>query len=166
LIVVILLFFRLIYCFGRILFGGLKDVFKGTAVLGRTSPATQLASKPATMSLASLKNRFLDNIRQQKSVIMANFGTTDMDIEIQMQPDSHLDPAKAKKAGAVTISRRTSQYSQSDTIQKPNSGAWILCSGAWYPTGARTAKRVSSMPEQKGSMWRRPFVALFKSDDV
>ena len=70
------------------------------------------------MSLGSLKNRFLDNNRQQKSVIMANFGTTDMDIEIRMQPDSHLDAAKAKKAGSVTIPCRTSQYSQSDTIQK------------------------------------------------
>jgi hypothetical protein len=62
------------------------------------SATIQLASKQAPMSLSSLKNRFLDQIRLQNSVSTADFGTTDQEIEIQIQSDSSFDAAKAKKA--------------------------------------------------------------------
>lgn len=65
---------------------------------------TQLVSKQTPMSLASLKIRFLDMIRTKNAVSMADFGVTDQEIEIQIQPDSNFDSAKAKQV-ALTVAK-------------------------------------------------------------
>jgi hypothetical protein len=65
------------------------------------SATVQLASKQTPMSFDSLKEKYLDQIRHQNSVSMADFGTTDQEIEIQIQSDSNFDAAKAKKAALV-----------------------------------------------------------------
>jgi hypothetical protein len=65
------------------------------------SATTTLASKQAPKSLDSLKEKYLDQIRHQNLVNMANFGTTDQEIDIQIQSDSSFDAAKAKKAALV-----------------------------------------------------------------
>lgn len=64
------------------------------------SATAQLASKQTPMSLDS-KRKILDQIRHQNLASMANFGTTDQDIDIQIQSDSSFDAAKAKKAALV-----------------------------------------------------------------
>jgi hypothetical protein len=69
-----------------------------------SSATTRLASKQATVSLASLKIRFLDMIRTKNAVSMADFGATDQEIEIQIQPDSNFDSTKAKNA-AITVAK-------------------------------------------------------------
>jgi preprotein translocase subunit SecF len=68
------------------------------------SATAQLASKQTPMSLDSLKEKYLDQIRYQNSVSMANFGTTDQEIEIEIQPESNFDSAKAKNA-ALTVAK-------------------------------------------------------------
>jgi hypothetical protein len=76
-----------------------------TAITQSPSPSTttQLISKQTPISLASLKNKFLDHIRMQKTVSVADF-RTDKEIEIEVQPESNFDSAKAKNA-ALTVAK-------------------------------------------------------------
>jgi hypothetical protein len=67
------------------------------------SAPTRLVSKQTAISLDSLKNRFLDQIRTQKTVSIADF-RTDQEIEIEIQPESNFDSAKAKTA-ALTVAK-------------------------------------------------------------
>jgi hypothetical protein len=67
------------------------------------SPTAQLVSKQTPMSLAVLKNRFLDQIRLQETVSMADF-RTDQEIEIDVQSQSNFDSAKAKNV-ALTVAK-------------------------------------------------------------
>jgi hypothetical protein len=67
------------------------------------SATAQLSSKRTPMSLDSLKENFLDQIRAQKTVSIADF-KTDQEIEIEIQPESNFDSAKAKNA-ALTVAK-------------------------------------------------------------
>jgi hypothetical protein len=66
-------------------------------------PTTQHVRKETPTSLASLKNKFLDQIRIQKAVSVDDF-RTDQEIEIDIQPESNFDSAKAKSA-ALTVAK-------------------------------------------------------------
>ena len=67
------------------------------------SAPTRVVSKQTPITLASLKNRFLDQIRVQKTVSIADF-KTDQEIEIEIAPESNFDSAKAKNA-ALTLAK-------------------------------------------------------------
>ena len=71
--------------------------------VARPSVPTPLVSKQTPISLDSLKNRFLDQIRVQKTVSIADF-RTDQEIEIEIAPESNFDSAKAKNA-ALTLAK-------------------------------------------------------------
>ena len=62
------------------------------------SIVSRVTSKPT--SFESVKSKFLDQIRRQDAVIIADF-KTDQEIEIEMMPDTNLDAARAKKAASV-----------------------------------------------------------------
>jgi hypothetical protein len=74
-----------------------------TSAMVTPSAPTRLVSKQTPISLDSLKNRFLDQIRTQKTVSIADF-RTDQEIEIEIQPESNFDSAKVKNA-ALTVAK-------------------------------------------------------------
>lgn len=67
------------------------------------SPTVEIVSKETPTSLESLKTRFLDQIRIQKAVSMADF-RRDQEIEIEIQPEANFDSAKAKNV-ALTVAK-------------------------------------------------------------
>lgn len=73
------------------------------------SPTPEILSTPTPLSLASLKDRFLDQIRAQPTVSIADF-RTDQEIEIELQSEANFDFAKAKKA-ALTIAKEWQKLS-------------------------------------------------------
>jgi hypothetical protein len=81
----------------------LTGAYSTTSAIARPSVPTPLVSKQTPISLDSLKNRFLDQIRVQKTVSIADF-KTDQEIEIEIAPESNFDSAKAKNA-ALTLAK-------------------------------------------------------------
>jgi hypothetical protein len=74
-----------------------------TSAMVTPSAPTRLMSRQTPISLDSLKNRFLDQIRTQRTVSIADF-RTNQEIEIEIQPESNFDSAKAKNA-ALTVAK-------------------------------------------------------------
>jgi hypothetical protein len=74
-----------------------------TSAMVTPSAPTRLVSRQTPISLDSLKNRFLDQVRTQQTVSIADF-RTDQEIEIEIQPESNFDSAKAKNA-ALTVAK-------------------------------------------------------------
>jgi len=73
----------------------LTGAYSTSSAIARPSVPTPLVSKQTPISLESLKNRFLDQIRVQKTVSIADFKT---DQEIEIAPEFNFDSAKAKNA--------------------------------------------------------------------
>jgi hypothetical protein len=96
--------------------GALITSFRTEAHSTTSAMATQSASvsKQTPISLASLKNRFLDQIRIQKAVSIADF-RTDQEIDIEIQSESNFDSAKAKKA-ALTVAKGWQELSGLPTV--------------------------------------------------
>lgn len=67
------------------------------------SPTPEILNTPTPLSHASLKDKFLDQLRVQPTVIMANF-KTDKEIEVELRPEANFDYAKAKNA-AIAIAK-------------------------------------------------------------
>jgi hypothetical protein len=81
----------------------LTGAYSTTSAIARPSVPIPLVSKQTPIGLESLKNRFLDQIRVQKTVSIADF-KTDQEIEIEIAPESNFDSAKAKNA-ALTLAK-------------------------------------------------------------
>jgi len=88
-------------------FGSSLPKTRFTTSVGPSPP--QLVRKQTPASLDSLKDKFLDQIRAQSAVSIADF-RTDQEIEIELQPEANFDPAKAKSA-ALTIAKGWQQLS-------------------------------------------------------
>jgi hypothetical protein len=88
---------------GAVIGSSVTGAHSTTSAMVTPSAPTRLVSKQTPISLDSLKNRFLDQIRMQKAVSIANF-RTDEEIEIEIQAESNFDSAKAKNA-ALTVAK-------------------------------------------------------------
>jgi hypothetical protein len=78
------------------------------------SPTPVVFSSPTRVGHASLKDKFLDQIRTQESVSIADF-RTDHEIEIELQPEASFDSAKAKNA-ALAIAKEWQKLSGQSNI--------------------------------------------------